>query len=33
LRDGIGTLADVAPTILKQMGIPIPKNYNGVPFT
>jgi 2,3-bisphosphoglycerate-independent phosphoglycerate mutase len=33
LRGGDGTLADIAPTILKQMGIPIPKTYSGIPFT
>jgi 2,3-bisphosphoglycerate-independent phosphoglycerate mutase len=33
LREGHGSLADIAPTILKQMGIPIPKVFSGIPFT
>lgn len=33
LRNGYGSLAGIAPTILKQMGIPIPKAYTGDPFT
>lgn len=32
LREGAGCLADVAPTILKQMGIPIPRKYTGTSF-
>lgn len=33
LRGGGGTIADIAPTILKQMGIPKPKSMTGKPFT
>jgi 2,3-bisphosphoglycerate-independent phosphoglycerate mutase len=33
LRDGEGTIADVAPTILKQMEIPKPSSMTGNPFT
>jgi 2,3-bisphosphoglycerate-independent phosphoglycerate mutase len=33
LRQGEGTIADVGPTILKQMGIPMDPNMTGIPFT
>jgi 2,3-bisphosphoglycerate-independent phosphoglycerate mutase len=33
LREGYGSLADISSTILKQMGIPIPKICTGEPFT
>jgi 2,3-bisphosphoglycerate-independent phosphoglycerate mutase len=33
LREGDGCLADVAPTILKQMAIPVPRKYTGSSFT
>jgi 2,3-bisphosphoglycerate-independent phosphoglycerate mutase len=33
LREGVGTIADVGPTILKQMEIPIPPVMLGKPFT
>jgi 2,3-bisphosphoglycerate-independent phosphoglycerate mutase len=33
LRDGIGTIADIGPTILKQLEIPIPSLMTGNPFT
>ncbi|MBN1538792.1 MAG: 2,3-bisphosphoglycerate-independent phosphoglycerate mutase [Candidatus Thermoplasmatota archaeon] len=33
LRNGVGTIADVSPTILKQMGLPIHPSMSGTPFT
>ncbi len=33
LRSGYGTLVDIAPTILKQLGLTIPEKYTGLPFT
>jgi 2,3-bisphosphoglycerate-independent phosphoglycerate mutase len=33
LRQGDGSLADIAPTILKQMGIPVPAVMTGIPYT
>jgi 2,3-bisphosphoglycerate-independent phosphoglycerate mutase len=33
LRDDYGTLADISPTILKQMGLIQPKEMTGRPFT
>jgi len=32
LRDGEGTLVDIAPTILKLMDIPVPRDMTGVPL-
>ncbi|MBN1389858.1 MAG: 2,3-bisphosphoglycerate-independent phosphoglycerate mutase [Candidatus Thermoplasmatota archaeon] len=33
LRAGIGTIADIGPTILKQMGLPVHPSMSGTPFT
>ncbi|MFW3145389.1 MAG: 2,3-bisphosphoglycerate-independent phosphoglycerate mutase [Thermoplasmatota archaeon] len=33
LREGQGTIADIGPTILKQMGIPAPGSMEGTSFT
>ncbi|MEA3558126.1 MAG: 2,3-bisphosphoglycerate-independent phosphoglycerate mutase [Candidatus Thermoplasmatota archaeon] len=33
LRGGDGTIADIAPTILKQIGISRPRSMTGTPFT
>jgi 2,3-bisphosphoglycerate-independent phosphoglycerate mutase len=33
LRGGVGTIGDVGPTILKQMGIPVHPGMTGDPFT
>jgi len=33
LRGGGGTIADVGPTILKQMGLSLPPDMTGTPFT